>query len=222
MGGLEVTKYSFKQYLNEVRIENWSFSKDHSDSIAKSDDIRGRKWKVLPLKNPFPVKGFSIKYDREPLGFYGIAVIDDKTKNVAVYLDAKITKLKFSGGTITGLMTYQLSSAKEYRGQDLTVHLYDTLVANGQILISSANQTRGGASVWDRLVKQTKQHVLVGADVDDVALDHEIPENVVGNFSDVILTGTIDSLTAAVRGYRDSYWIITSDLGNLLKDSIKV
>lgn len=212
---------TFKQYLNEIRVENSQFSKDDSDRIIKTDNVRGTKWRVLPVKKPFPVPGFTIKYAREPLGFYSIAVIEDKTKNVAVYLDAKSEKVKFSGGTLTGLVTYQLASAKEYRGRGLPTFMYDTLAANGQVLISSVNQTHGGASVWDRFVRQTKQHVLIGADTDDVALDHEIPGDAI-KFSDVILTGTIDQLTKTIHEYKDAYWIVTSDLGNLLKDSIKV
>ncbi len=225
-------KPTFKQFLEDITVDDDAYHPNQSDSVTKGAGVVGMrlkntKWKDVPLKEPFPVKGFSVKYNQQKTRgtatdrkTFDIALIDDKTGQIAVHIDCTSKKYSVPGGTIQGLETEQLSSHEDYRGKGLVVALYKCLAENGQNLFSSILQTTGGASVWKRLVNTVKAEVYV------VIPSHEVEPNGLKtprgldleDFDYVLVKGSEEQLNRVAYDIgSDTFWFVTPDATPAMK-----
>ena len=224
-------KLTFKQFLEDIVVDDGSYSQEDSDEVVKGASKTGEritkaKWKDVPLKKPFPIKGFSVKYNQQKMErwaggkSYDIALIDDSNGAIAVHIDCSTHDYQVPGGTIEGLETEQLSSHKDYRGRGLVVALYKCLAENGQNLFSATLQTSGGASVWKRLVGVVDTPVYVVLPSHAAESHHfTVPKGVdLEDYDFVLVTGSEERLNRAAYDVDgDAFWFVTPHINDAMK-----
>jgi len=222
-------KTTFKQFLEDISIDDGAYSKEASDVAVKGvEQIVSTKWKPVPLKSPFPINGFSVKYNKRKTASwfngntYDIALLDNKTDAIAVHIECSKREYTVPGGNIIGLETEQLSSNITYRGKGLVVALYQTLVSNGQNVFSASLQTKGGASVWTRLTQQTDGTVFGVVPIGDMEKKHPEVRSLVDEYDFVLVHGDLDKIAKCVYDAGDAFWFITRNPGNLMRRAVKV
>lgn len=223
-------KVTFKQFLEDIHVDDVVYGKDQSDNMTEKPELHRAAWKELPLKHKFPTSGFTIKYSDQGKARWAnskafhIALFHDQTQDIAVHIDCSSREYTVPGGTIIGLETELLSSAAKYRGKGLVVQFYECLAANGQNIFSAPLQTSGGASVWKRLVASTDQNVFAMIPTYDLEdLGYKAPRGVkLDDYDFVLAHGDVNKLIHMVYKSGDAFWFITSAHGNFMKYAVKV
>ena len=227
-------KVTFKQFLEDITIDDDAYHKDDSDTVIKGGatvrDNGARlikaKWKDVPLQKPFPFSGYTVKYNAQKTPqwsggkSYDIALFDDETGKIVVNIECSAHDYQVPGGTIKGLSTEQLSSAKEYRGKGLVVALYKCLAENGQNLFSATLQTSGGASVWKRLVGVVDAEVYVVLPSHAAESKHfTVPRGVdLDHYDYVLVKGSEERLNRAAYDVDgDAFWFVTPGISPQMK-----
>lgn len=223
-------KLTFKQFLEDITIDDDAYTKTGSDDAANGvgdygNRIVNTKWKSVPLKKPFPIAGFSVKYNSRMSNWgdgrlYDIALIDDANGALAVHIDCRPKRHSVPGGSIIGLVTEQLSSHKDYRGRGLVVALYQCLAENGQNLFSATLQTSGGASVWKRLVHRVDAEVyVVMPTYAAIGKQFKVPRGLdLDHYDYVLVKGAEEQLNrAAYDTDGDAFWFVTPGINNSMK-----
>ena len=234
-------KLTFKQFLEDIVVDDGAYDKDSSDEVVKGASKTGErlkskktKWKDVPLKKAFPVKGFTVKYNQQKMErwagskTYDIVLVDDKTGDIAVHIDCSARDYQVPGGTIEGLEMEQLSSNAAYRGKGLVVALYACLVENGQNLFSATLQTSGGASVWKRLTQSVDAQVFAvipSGEVHGFMYDSLSKKSILSDYDYVLGTGSVAAVDKVVYETveGDSFFFITTyDMSSFKKHMVKV
>lgn len=225
-------KLTFKQFLEDVVVDDGAYDKDDSDHAingynnSNANRLRQNKWKPVPLKKAFQVNGFSVVFDKQKTPrweggkTFDIALIDDKTGEIAVHIDCSAHDYQVPGGTIHGLVTEQLSSDAAYRGKGLVVALYKCLAENGQNLFSATLQTSGGASVWKRLVGVVDAEVYVVLPSHAAESKHfTVPRGVdLDDYDYVLVKGSEERLNRAAYDVDgDAFWFVTPGISPQMK-----
>lgn len=223
-------KITFKQFLEDVTIDDSAYGKDDSDrAITDTSTRQGNRlatapWKVLEVQHKFPVPGFTIKYNKQKSAnwvggkTFDIALFDDSNGKIAVTIDGSAHDYVLPGGKVLGLTTEQLSSSAMYRGKGLVLELYKSLIANGQNIFSASLQTTGGASVWKRLIRDNSGIVFGVIPTSDL----HVKAKWIDDYDFGLVHGSVDEMSKRVYGSGDAFWMITQDPGNLMKYAVKV
>lgn len=201
---------TFKQFIAEIDYDDSVLTKaaSHSASQYKLDG----EWKKLSLKQQLD-SHFELYWKGYPQSeHFKIAVYDPKAKITAVVVELKTTSLKLPGGTLTGMISTNLFSNETYRGKGLPFLAYSSLINNGQVLVSSHEQTSGSRKLWEKLVQANLGEVFVVAEYADarwyMGKEPERFKQYIGKLERVLLSGPLELLNDAAYGTSDTCWII--------------
>jgi len=227
---------TFKQFLEDVYVDNELYTKrdsqaDINNAESKSNlkpalrgKLKGKGWKSLgrPFKDP----AFSVLWERKQYSV-NVILVNKEASEVAVSVSFdEVRDIEVENGKISYLEVGTLSSNEKYRGKGLPAALYEFLIENGQILVSSDSQTSGGKATWETLTEQTSGHVM--ALVRSYNLEHLFPKVKETDNDYVLVSGSLAKLNKLVyrNGRYGVHWIIlpksTTNIEDLISGSIKL
>ncbi len=210
---------TFKQFLEDVNRADGKLQQ----SLGRGFRIGDKKgWEFLDAA---PIDGFEIIWRKGQQDAVDVGLFDVEAEELAMFCTfIEHRDVLVPGGRIGYLQAGVLASEKRYRGQELGPKFYEALVRSGRTLASPIEQTPGGASVWERLMKSTSGEAMALGPpkfITDKELFVEYAD-----FEQVLFYGPIQKLQAFVhRGYKP-VWIVfpreTAKLEKLRERAVKL